>query len=600
MPHLVPARTVELTAGYQYDVFVRADKILSRLLLVEWVLAIVAAFVITPNTWIGAQSSAHIHIFVTLGLGGLLAIFPTVLVRMNAGATINRHVIAIAQSLMVGLLVHLTGGRIETHFGYFASLAFFAYYRDWKVIVTATVVIAVEHLVRGILYPYSVFGPLAEAGFWINLSRTLEHAAWVLFEDVILIKACIDGTKELETIAKARAETEAQQRITEAKNTELASTNQIIQQRVDEAVKESEEQRQDLSASVQQMLFSISEFSAGDLTVKVHGDSTNPHIQMLYKGFNQALAKVRGMMQEIAESVQTAASASTQISAATEQMSSGINEQAQQTSRIAGSIENVSRVLQETSRQAGAAVHEAEAAKNDAVHGGNVVREAIRGINGVAEVVLRSAQTIEALGKSSEQIGEIVQVIEEIADQTNLLALNAAIEAARAGEQGRGFAVVADEVRKLAERTQKATKEIGTTIRQIQQDTNKAVQSINQGTQEVNTGKQAAAQAVTALDGILSRTSKVAMIVAELASAGQEQTDSVHAASEHADSISAIIGESAAATGEIARTAHDLSRLTERLDTLVSGFQIYENGHNGHNGNGHSLNTSKAAPQLLR
>ncbi|TAE25032.1 MAG: methyl-accepting chemotaxis protein [Candidatus Kapaibacterium sp.] len=597
MPHLVPARTVELMSGYQYDVYVRVDKILSRLLLIEWVVAIIFAVVVTPNTWIGEQSSANIHVFVALGLGALLAVFPTVLVRMNAGATINRHVIVVAQSLMIGLFVHLTGGRIETHFGYFVSLAFFAYYRDWKVIVTATVVIAAEHLIRGLLYPYSVFGPLAEAGFWVNFWRTIEHAAWVIFEDIILIKACLDSAKELDVIAKARAETEAQHRITEVKNVELAATNQAIQQRVDEAVQESEEQRQDLSASVQQMLFSISEFSSGDLTVKAHGDSTNPHIQMLYKGFNQALAKVRTMMQEIAESIQTAASASTEISAATEQMSSGINEQAEQTSRIAGSIEHVSRVLEETNRQAGAAVQEAEAAKSDAVHGGNVVREAIRGINGVAEVVMRSAQTIEALGKSSEQIGEIVQVIEEIADQTNLLALNAAIEAARAGEQGRGFAVVADEVRKLAERTQKATKEIGTTIRQIQHDTNKAVESINQGTQEVNTGKQAAAQAVTALDGILSRTNKVATIVTELASAGQEQNTSVRAASEHADSISAIIGESAAATGEIARTAHDLSRLTERLDALMRNFQIYDQTNKREK---NILNTSKYTPHLLQ
>jgi methyl-accepting chemotaxis protein len=576
MPHLVPTRTAELLAEYQSELYRRADTILSRLLLVEWVLAVIAAFAITPNTWIGAQSSVNMHVYAALGLGALLALFPTLLVRMNAGATLNRHVIVAAQSLMIALFVHLTGGRIETHFGYFASLAFFAYYRDWKVLVTATVVIAGEHLVRGLIYPYSIFGPLAEAGFWINFWRTLEHAAWVIFEDIILIKACIDGTAELGAIAKSKAETEAQIRETDAKNTQLANTNNIIQQRVDEAVRASEAQRIDLTESVQTMLIAMHEFASGDLRVQVQGNSSNDDIKRLYNGFNDALAKVRAMMQSIAEGITTAASASTQISAATEQMSSGIHEQAAQTQRIAGSIENVAHILQRTNQQAMSAVTEAEGAKKDAEHGGNVVREAIRGINGVAEVVMRSAQTIEALGKSSEQIGEIVQVIEEIADQTNLLALNAAIEAARAGEQGRGFAVVADEVRKLAERTQKATKEIGTTIRQIQQDTNKAVESINQGTQEVNTGKKAAAQAVTALDGIMARTNKVAGIIAELANAGNQQTSSVDAASENAENISAIIGESAAATGEIARTAHDLSQLTERLDAMMQQFSIYD------------------------
>ncbi len=574
MPHLIAPRAAELLAEYQNDLYRRADTILSRLLIVEWFLAIVAAFVITPNTWIGVQASANIHTYAALGLGALLALFPTLLVRMNPGATVNRHVIVTAQSLMVALFVHLTGGRIETHFGYFASLAFFAYYRDWKVLVTATVVIAVEHLVRGLLYPYSVFGPLAEAGFWINFWRTLEHAAWVIFEDIILIKACLDGTAELGAMAKSRAETEAQARQTEAKNMELAATNGIIQQRVEEAVRESEAQRHDLSESVQTMLLAMHGFASGDLTTNVQGTSRNEDIQRLYNGFNTALSKVRAMMQNIAESITSAASASTEISAATEEMSSGIHEQAAQTSRIAHSMDSVAQMLQQTSRQAVNAVSEAEGAKRDAEHGGNVVREAIRGINGVAEVVMRSAQTIEALGKSSEQIGEIVQVIEEIADQTNLLALNAAIEAARAGEQGRGFAVVADEVRKLAERTQKATKEIGTTIRQIQQDTNKAVESINQGTQEVNIGKQAAAQAVIALDGIMTRTNKVAAIVAELASSGNEQTFSVGEASENAESISTIIGQSAAATSEIARTAHDLSRLTERLDTMMQQFTI--------------------------
>ncbi|MHB9041660.1 MAG: methyl-accepting chemotaxis protein, partial [Melioribacteraceae bacterium] len=191
-----------------------------------------------------------------------------------------------------------------------------------------------------------------------------------------------------------------------------------------------------------------------------------------------------------------------------------------------------------------------------------------------SEVVKQSAETVQTLGKSSDQIGEIVQVIDDIADQTNLLALNAAIEAARAGEQGRGFAVVADEVRKLAERTTKATKEIATMIKQIQKDTEGAVQSMSRGTEEVEKGKVLADKAGQSLKQIISGAQDVVDMSTQVAAASEEQSSAAEQISKNIEAISNVTQESAAGVQQIARAAEDLNRLTVNLQELVLRFKI--------------------------
>jgi methyl-accepting chemotaxis protein len=197
-------------------------------------------------------------------------------------------------------------------------------------------------------------------------------------------------------------------------------------------------------------------------------------------------------------------------------------------------------------------------------------------MNRIAEVVGNAASTVRELGNSSNQIGEIIQVIDDIADQTNLLALNAAIEAARAGEQGRGFAVVADEVRKLAERTTKATKEIAAMIKRIQEDTGNAVQSIESGTKEVETGKDLAKKAIEALDEIIGSTNSTIDAVNQVAAASEEQSSAAEQISKSIEGISSVTQESAAGTQQIARAAEDLNKLTYNLQELISRFTINE------------------------
>jgi len=212
-----------------------------------------------------------------------------------------------------------------------------------------------------------------------------------------------------------------------------------------------------------------------------------------------------------------------------------------------------------------------------------VVEETVAGMNKIAMVVSQSAEIVRELGNSSDQIGEIIQVIDDIADQTNLLALNAAIEAARAGEQGRGFAVVADEVRKLAERTTKATKEIADMIKKIQKDTGGAVESIEMGTKEVEKGKELANKAGDSLKSIIKGTTVVVDVVTQVAAASEEQSATSEQISKSIEGINNVTQESATGVQQIARASEDLNRLTNNLQTLISKFKLKTNSKEKNN-----------------
>ena len=318
----------------------------------------------------------------------------------------------------------------------------------------------------------------------------------------------------------------------------------------------------------------------GDLTPRVNGNYLGDH-QILKNSINRMGESVSGILNQVKEAVAATASAANEISSSTEQMAAGAQEQSAQAHEVASAVEQMTKTIYETTKNTTQATEASKSAGKSAVEGGSVVSETVSGMNRIAEVVKKSAETVQELGKSSDQIGEIVQVIDDIADQTNLLALNAAIEAARAGEQGRGFAVVADEVRKLAERTTKATKEIATMIKQIQKDTSGAVDSMQQGTKEVEAGKILAEKAGTSLQDIIHGAEKVVDIVTQVAAASEEQSSAAEQISKNIESISSVTTQSASGIQQIAHASEDLNRLTLNLQELISQFKVDETSGKG-------------------
>jgi two-component system, sensor histidine kinase and response regulator len=198
------ARARELVAQDLNRNYEQTSHLFTILMLVQWVAGIAAALWIAPYTWVGATSQVHLHVWLAVFLGGAITSLPVFLTLVRPREAFTRHIVAICQMLMSSLLIHLTGGRIETHFHVFGSLAFLAYYRDWRVLIPATIVVAVDHAVRGIYFPQSVFGILT-ASPW----RWVEHAAWVVFENVILVKMCLQSVANAWELAKRQASIEA-------------------------------------------------------------------------------------------------------------------------------------------------------------------------------------------------------------------------------------------------------------------------------------------------------------------------------------------------------------------------------------------------------
>jgi len=311
----------------------------------------------------------------------------------------------------------------------------------------------------------------------------------------------------------------------------------------------------------------------GDLTVQIDHRSGD-EVGQLSEVFRVMTQNLRAMIGQVASTSTQIAAASSQLHSTAEQIATGAEEVAAQAGTVATAGEEMSATSGDIAQNCQMAAEGAQRASQTASNGAMVVENTVVVMGQIAAKVQESAKTVESLGVRSDQIGAIIGTIEDIADQTNLLALNAAIEAARAGEQGRGFAVVADEVRALAERTTRATKEIGEMIKAIQKETKGAVTAMEQGVQQVESGTVEAAKSGQALQDILAQVNDVAMQVNQIATAAEEQTATTGEISSNMQMITEVVQQTSQGAQESATAAAQLNGNAEELQRLVRQFTL--------------------------
>ena len=473
-------------ADARQAVCAKADSFLAIVLAVEWAALIAIALVISPRTWAGVEWAVHTHLLAAIFVGGLAVVPAIVCARVRAGALSTRLIVSAAQGTVCALYIHLLGGRIEAHFAIFATLAFLIAYQDWRAMLPAAGVAAVDHVARGVFWPQSLLG--AEQATFLLIT---EHAFWVVVETTVLSVFAVRMN------ANARAGVEREARI--------------------------EQRSAELACAAKHMAQTLAEIgNTGDLRRRV--DVPEGELGRIADGVN-------GFIATLAELV------------------TGMNEAADGTAHASGQLNTAAETLVHT-------VYEAESSTRDVRQDANASAEqAVKAEQGLA-TVRETVESLHTIGNSVEEgtdlvvelerlcapIADAINLINDISDQTNLLALNAAIEAARAGEHGRGFAVVADEVRKLAEKTMKATEEVSSSVVAITGQTQHAASRMKASTKQVRASIQNSETAVDQVEQIITGARAMSEGIGSVATAITSMSDVSDTVSANADTLDRHVG----------------------------------------------------------
>ncbi len=328
-----------------------------------------------------------------------------------------------------------------------------------------------------------------------------------------------------------------------------------------------------ISNPLQQLQLRFQKVAEGDLTVTVDAHCCD-EMGNLARSFAAMVQQLRDLIAQVNATAGAVTAATRELNGTSTEIAGGAEVAAAQTISVATASEEMAATSHDIAHSCQIAVEGSQRANRAAQDGSDVVRQTVEGMRRIASRVQDTARTVDLLGERSDQIGAIVATIEDIADQTNLLALNAAIEAARAGEMGRGFAVVADEVRALAERTTKATREIGEMIKAIQSETKSAVNAMNEGVREVEAGTHDAERSGAALEQILAEIDAVADQVRQISTAAEEQSATTGEITDNIHRMTQIIQDTARGSHETADAASNLSGMAEGLQGAVSRFRL--------------------------
>ena len=470
------------------------------------------------------------------------AVAATVANRTAGGGSTGRALTGIALMAQVSLLVAAMNGhawQTDMHMTYFAALALLVVYCDWKVITAAAATVAIHHLGLSFLLPAAVFPGSA------SLGRVVVHAVILIVEAGALIATTFSINSMFATANKARAEAEQAVEATHkandlaegARRSEETNRNQNAQA---EAI--AERQRAD---AVEALAHALAQLAKGDLTIRLTSKFAQAY-EALRADFNAAAERVQAAMQAISTTTRAVSAGADEIAHASDDLARRTEQQAASLEETAAALDEITATVRRTAAGAKEASTVVAKARTDAQHSGQVVDQAVAAMT-----------QIEG---SSQQVGNIIGVIDEIAFQTNLLALNAGVEAARAGDAGRGFAVVAQEVRALAQRSADAAREIKTLI--------------STSTQQVSAGVGLVGQTGEALRRIVDQVASIDTLVNEIAASATEQSTGLHTVNQAVNQMDQVVQQNAAMVEEATAATHSLKGEAGELANLVGRFKV--------------------------